>query len=32
MIQERIQKLRELMEREGYKAYVIPTSDFHPSE
>ena len=32
MIQERIQKLRELMEREGYKAYVIPTSDFHLSE
>ena len=32
MIQERIQKLRELMKREGYAAYVIPTSDFHLSE
>lgn len=32
MIKERIAKLRELMAREGYSAYVIPTNDFHLSE
>ena len=32
MIKERLAKLRELMKREGYTAYVIPTNDFHLSE
>lgn len=32
MIKERLAKLRELMKREGYAAYVIPTNDFHLSE
>ncbi len=32
MIQERLQKLRELMKREGMAAYMILTEDFHGSE
>lgn len=32
MIQERLQKLRALMNREGMNAYMILTEDFHGSE
>lgn len=32
MVQERIDKLRELMEVREIDAYLIPTSDFHESE
>ena len=32
MIQERINRLRQLMEQEGIDAYLVPTADFHESE
>ena len=32
MIQERIEKLRELMKKNNIDAYLVPTNDFHSSE
>lgn len=32
MIEERLMKLREEMNKEGMQAYIIPTSDFHETE
>ena len=32
MINERIKKLRMLMEKNNIQAYIIPTSDYHQSE
>ena len=32
VIQERLAKLRALMEREGLDAYIVLTEDFHGSE
>ncbi len=32
MIQERINRLRQLMEQKGIDAYLVPTADFHESE
>lgn len=32
MIQERLQDLRDLMQKEGIDYYLIPTADFHNSE
>lgn len=32
MIKERIEKLRQVMRREGIDVYMIPTNDFHGSE
>lgn len=32
MISQRIQKLREEMQREGISVYIIPTGDYHQSE
>lgn len=32
MIKERIEKLRQVMEKEGIDVYLVPTNDFHSSE
>ena len=31
-VQERISALRQLMDREGIDAYIVPTADYHQSE
>lgn len=32
IVQERIQKLQELMKKQGIQIYIVPTADYHESE